>query len=73
MKSIVAVEIIERKMFVRGQKVILGAELARLYGVSTKVFNQAIKRNARRSPTDFMFRLTAPEAAKMRSQSVAAF
>jgi hypothetical protein len=43
----------------RGQKVILDADLAELYGVPTKVLNQAVKRNADRFPLDFMFQLTA--------------
>jgi len=58
---------------VRGQKVILDADLARIYGVSTKVFNQAVKRNAEKFPADFMFRLTAEEARELqrsRSQNV---
>lgn len=44
--------------FVRGERVLFDADLARLYGVSTKVLNQAVKRNALRFPEDFMFRLT---------------
>jgi len=43
----------------RNQKVILDADLAELYDVPTKVFNQAVKRNADRFPEDFMFQLTA--------------
>lgn len=46
---------------IRGQRVIVDSELARLYGVSTKALNQAIKRNADRFPNDFCFRLTARE------------
>jgi hypothetical protein len=45
----------------RGQRVILDADLAEIYGVSTKALNQAIKRNADRFPNDFMFRLTEVE------------
>lgn len=55
---------------VRGHRVILDADLARVYGVPTKVFNQAIKRNAERFPEDFAFQLTADETANMRSQIV---
>ena len=55
---------------VRGQRVILDADLARLYGVNTKVLNQAVKRNAERFPEDFAFRLTAAEAENLRSQIV---
>jgi hypothetical protein len=47
----------------RGEKVMLDSDLAALYGVATKVLNQAIKRNATRFPGDFMFRLSAEEAA----------
>jgi hypothetical protein len=46
----------------RGQKVILDADLAGIYGVPTKVLNQAAKRNADRFPEDFLFRLTTEEA-----------
>lgn len=49
-------------LLVRGHKVILDKELARLYGVSTKVLNQAVKRNLNRFPEDFMFQLTMEEA-----------
>jgi hypothetical protein len=52
----------------RGQKVILDADLADLYGVPTKVFNQAVKRNTDRFPEDFMFRLTAQEWSNLKSQ-----
>ena len=52
----------------RGQKVILDADLAELYGVPTKVFNQAIKRNIDRFPDDFCFQLTTREWAGLRSQ-----
>jgi hypothetical protein len=55
---------------VRGQKVILDSDLARIYGVQTKVLNQAIKRNRDRFPADFMFRLTLQEVADLRSQFV---
>ena len=54
----------------RGQRVILDVDLARLYGVLTKVLNQAVKRNSRRFPNDFSFRLTAREVVDLRSQSV---
>jgi hypothetical protein len=50
-----------RDRAVRGQRVILDADLARLYGVNTKVLNQAVKRNAERFPEDFAFQLTAVE------------
>ena len=49
----------------RGQKVILDADLAGLYGVQTKALNQAVKRNADRFPEDLMFRLTETEKAEV--------
>jgi len=49
----------------RGQKVILDADLAEAYGVETKVLNQAVKRNADRFPEDFMFRLTEVEKTEV--------
>ena len=55
----------------RGQKIILDADLAELYGVPTKVFNQAVKRNADRFPPDFLFQLTAQEWSNLRSQIAA--
>jgi hypothetical protein len=49
-------EIIRTKIYyIRGQKVMLDIDLAELYGVPTKVFNQSIKRNLERFPSDFMF------------------
>lgn len=53
---------------VRGQRVMLDAALARIYGVPTKALNQAVKRNATRFPEDFMFQLTAEEAESLRFQ-----
>lgn len=53
----------------RGQRVILDADLARLYGVTTKSLNQAIKRNAERFPADFAFQLTIAEATMSKSAS----
>jgi hypothetical protein len=53
---------------VRGQKVILDADLAELYGVPTYRFNEAFKRNRRRFPDDFAFQLTAAEFADLKSQ-----
>jgi hypothetical protein len=54
----------------RGQKVILDADLAKLYGVTTKALNQAAKRNPKRFPGPFMFQLTREEFNAMRSQFV---
>jgi len=69
----------EKILVIRGKKVILDRDLARLYGVSTKALNQAVKRNVDRFPEDFMFQLTMDEAsaplvqrpvARSRSQTV---
>jgi len=54
----------------RGKQVLLDFQLATLYGVQTKVLNQAVKRNTNRFPTDFMFQLEPQEVAWMRSQFV---
>ncbi len=48
-------------LLIRGQKIIIDADLATLYDVATKVLNQAVKRNAKRFPSDFMFQLTPKE------------
>jgi hypothetical protein len=53
---------------IRNQRVILDADLARLYGVTTKAFNQAVKRNAARFPEDFAFQLTVAELKTLKSQ-----
>jgi hypothetical protein len=63
-------EVAGRILVVRGQRVMLDADLARLYGVSTKAFNQAVRRNRGRFPGDFLFELTNQEVARSRSQSV---
>ena len=58
---------------IRGVRVMLDRDLAKIYGVPTKAFNQAVKRNRQRFPEDFMFRLTQEEAKALqvsRSQSV---
>jgi hypothetical protein len=69
--SLIPVERIERAILVlRGQKVILDAELAILYGVETRALIQAVKRNLERFPEDFLFRLTIEEAESSRSQTV---
>jgi hypothetical protein len=61
MKAFSAAEIKKVILMIRGQKVMLDADLAVLYSVSTKALNQAVKRNERRFPLDFMFRLTKEE------------
>jgi len=61
--SLIPAEIIEQHiLLVREQKVILDRDLAELYGVSTKILNQAVKRNKDRFPVDFMFQLTENES-----------
>ena len=66
-----AVAMITRRTYlVREKKVMLDRDLAELYDVSTKVFNQAIKRNRTCLPGDFMFQLSARETANLRSQFV---
>lgn len=69
--ALVSVELIERRIYlVRGHKVMLDSELAELYQVPTKVFNQAVSRNRNRFPKDFMFQLTVEEDESLRSQIV---
>jgi ORF6N domain len=63
-------EVAQRILIVRGQRVLLDADLAELYGVSSKVLVQAVKRNLVRFPADFMFQLSAAEFAAWRSQTV---
>ncbi|NNN04801.1 MAG: ORF6N domain-containing protein [Elusimicrobia bacterium] len=55
---------------IRGQRVMLDRDLAELYGVETKVLNQAVRRHANRFPPDFMFTLSPQEAERLRSQFV---
>lgn len=55
---------------IRGQRVMLDEDLARMYGVDTKVLNQAVKRNHARFPAEFMFQLSEKEYDTLRSQSV---
>ncbi len=64
-------ESIEHLIFtIRGQRVVLDSNLAALYGVTTKIFDQAIRRNADRFPGDFVFQLTREEFARLKSQIV---
>lgn len=64
-------EVIKQRIFIiRGQKVMMDNDLAGLYGVATKVFNQAVKRNLERFPEDFMFQLSDNEEENLRSQFV---
>ena len=70
MTSIIPVEIVEKKiLLIRGQKAMLDADLAELYGVETKVLVQAVKRNIKRFPDDFMFQLTKHEFDNLKFRS----
>jgi hypothetical protein len=70
-QPIVPVERIERAiLLIRGEKVILDAELAVLYGVETKALVQAVKRHIDRLPQDFLFHFTKEEFDYLRSQAV---
>lgn len=69
LKAISPANLAARILVIRGHKVLLDAELAALYGTSTKRLNEQVKRNASRFPEDFMFRLTREEAEELnRSQ-----
>jgi hypothetical protein len=69
--SLIPVERIEKAiLIIRGQKVMLDRDLAALYGVSTKVLNQAVSRNRKRFPEDFTFQLSQEEFEDWRSQIV---
>lgn len=59
-----------RILVIRGQRVLLDSDLAQLYETETKVFNQAVKRNLKRFPPDFMLTLTPEEFESLRSQNV---
>ena len=66
MESLVPVEVVERKIFlIRGRKVMLDADLAELYGVTTKRLNEQVRRNKGRFPDDFMFQLNSKEKAEV--------
>jgi hypothetical protein len=67
-KALIPREAIEHKIYlIRGQKVMLDSDLARLYGVPTKRLNEQVRRNRRRFPADFMIELTESELAALRS------
>ncbi|MBI5664585.1 MAG: ORF6N domain-containing protein [Nitrospirae bacterium] len=72
MNAIIPIEVIQQKIFlIRGHKVMLDNDLAELYGVETRALNQAVKRNIKRFPSDFLFQLSQAEAAELsRSQFV---
>jgi hypothetical protein len=65
-KAIIPAGLIEKRiLLVRGQKIIIDADLAWFYGVSTKRLNEQVKRNRQRFPDDFMFRLTPDEKSEV--------
>ena len=69
--EVVPLDRIEKKIYlIRGQKVMLDQDLAQLYKVPTKRFNERVKRNIERFPIDFMFQLTKSEYTVLRSQIV---
>ena len=67
-KSLIKHDLQRQIHLIRGARVMLDANLAQLYGVSTKRLNEAVGRNLQRFPDDFMFRLTRVEAALLKSQ-----
>jgi hypothetical protein len=70
MEHALAVQVERRIYLIRREKVMLDYDLAELYGVPTRILNQAVKRNRDRFPEDFMFRLSKSEAGALRSQIV---
>jgi len=71
MSNAIAIEVIATKILeLRGNKVMLDRDLAKLYEVPAKVLNQAVKRNIKRFPEDFMFKLSWEEVESSRSQFV---
>ena len=71
MKGIQIIQSIQNRIYeIRGERVMLDFDLAALYEVETKTLNQAVKRNIKRFPDDFMFRLTKSEWHNLRSQIV---
>jgi len=71
--AVIAAAAIERSIYsLKGHRVMLDADLATLYGVTTGNLNKAVVRNAKRFPPDFMFQITATEADALRSHAVTA-
>jgi hypothetical protein len=71
MSNAIAVEVIAARILeLRGKKVMLDRDLAKLYGVKVKRLNEQVKRNIKRFPDDFMFRVTKEEVDSLRSQNV---
>ncbi len=70
-KGEISTEVVAAKiLLIRGRRAMLDKDLAELYGVATKVLNQAVKRNIKRFPADFMFQLSWEEVESLRSQIV---
>ena len=70
MKALIPQEVIERKIYlIRGHKVMLDNDLAKLYGTGTRDLNKAVTRNTDRFPSDFMFQLTKKEAQNLMFQN----
>jgi hypothetical protein len=67
--AIVPAHVERRILLLRGERVMLDADLASLYSVETRLLVRAVKRNRERFPADFMFQLTADEVANLRSQT----
>ena len=71
MPNVIPLEKIENKiLLIRGQKVMLDRDLAYFYGVETRILNQAVKRNIKRFPEDFMFQLTKMEAEFLKMEGI---
>ena len=71
MTNLIQIELIEKRIFfLRGEKVMIDRHLAELYGVETRTLKQAVRRNSRRFPEDFMFILGKKEFEQWRSQFV---
>jgi len=65
-KDLLPIEMIEKKIYlIRSKKVMLDRDLAELYGVETRILNQAVKRNIKRFPDDFLFKLTREEINRL--------
>jgi len=71
-KAIIITEenVINKIYLIRGKKVMIDRDLAEMYGVETRILNQAVKRNEKRFPNDFMFPLTTQELDEWKSQNV---
>ncbi|MDW7774619.1 MAG: ORF6N domain-containing protein [Desulfobulbaceae bacterium] len=66
MRNIIPLDLIERRIFfLRGEKVMIDRHLAELYDVETRILNQAVKRNKKRFPAEFMFQLSREERSEV--------